>query len=323
MNFSCLICTHNSERTISDVIYSIISQSASDDILELIIVDYKSSDSTLGLASNILNSSGFRYNLIECTFRGKSVALEIGLDSANGDYVIIVDDDNVLYPNFVEVAKCKVGLQGVGCIGSQGIIDNNLILPNWFNLNKSVYAIGLPVEGQSTDWVWGAGSIVNRKVWNQLRASGFHFLLNTGRQSHSEPVSIGGEDVELSLAIKLAGFEIISCPELKFIHKFHQDRLSESYLFKNSLGVSRAVTVHELYRTLIENPKSKYPKIRWLYRIGRKILGCGLRFVFKKISGKVIMAVIAKETLIGIVLGFFQFKSCFENNYNRLKGLRQ
>lgn len=322
MNFSCLICTRNSERTICDVLYSIINQSAANKILEVIIVDYKSNDTTLKIASDILNTSKLKYRLINCSLPGKSPALELGLDAADGDYVVIIDDDNLLYPNFLEVAKCKVGLKGIGCIGSQGFIDSNLILPNWFESNKSVYAIGLPAEGQTTDWVWGAGSIINRKAWTQLRTSNFHFLLNPGRQSHSEPISVGGEDVELSLAIKLAGFKIISCPELKFIHKIKQDRLSESYLFKSSLGVSRAVTVHELYRTLIENRESRYTKIRWLYKISRKIFGCGVRFAINKASGEDIMAVIAKETLIGIIFGFFQFKSCFKNDYTRLKGLR-
>lgn len=323
MNFSCLICTCNSERTIADVIYSIINQSAVNSIEEVIIVDYKSSDSTLKLASDILDGASLNYKIINCTVPGKSPALEIGLDSANSDCIVIVDDDNVLYPDFVEVAKYKVDLKEIGCIGSRGIIDKNLILPHWFELNKSVYAIGLPADGQPTDWVWGAGSIINRKAWGQLRASNFQFLLNPKRQSHSEPISIGGEDVELSLAIKLAGFKIISCPELKFIHKIQQDRLSESYLYKNSLGVSRAVTVHELYRTLIENRKSRYPKIKWLYRIGWKMLGCSWRFILNKLRGEFVMALIAKNTLVGIFLGFHQFKSCFKDNYNRLKGLKR
>jgi hypothetical protein len=144
-------------------------------------------------------------------------------------------------------------------------------------------------------------------------------LLNPERKSHSYPISVGGEDVELSLAIKLAGYETISTGNLKFIHKFQQSRLSEEYLIKNSLGVSRAVTVLELYRTLIEKPNSLIPGVWWLYKIARKIIGCILRIFLYLIRRKNLNKKVMQATMMGIISGFFLFYSCYSIGYHRLK----
>jgi glycosyltransferase involved in cell wall biosynthesis len=321
MKFSFVICTYNSARLISEVIHSIINQTERADISEIIIVDYNSSDLTLKIINNILANSSVNFIEIQCSVPGKSPALALGLNAAQGNYVVIVDDDNILYPNYIEEAKNILQNDNIGCLGAQGVVDNNLILPYWFRDYESVYAIGLPAAGKQSDWVWGAGSIINKKAWEDLKKNEFIFLLNPERKSHSHPISIGGEDVELSLAIKLAGYKTTSTKNLKFIHKFQQSRLTEEYLIKNSLGVSRSVTVHELYRTLIEHPDSLIPWVWWLYKISRKLFGCILRVTVSFIQGKKLERQVMYATLIGILSGFYQLKSCYSFGYGRLKKL--
>ncbi len=319
MKFSFLICTCNSDRLISEVLYSILNQTKSDDILEIIVVDYNSSDLTLNIVNKILANSAIKLNEIHCAVAGKSPALALGLDAARGDYIVIVDDDNILYSNYIEEASTILRNENIGCVGAQGIVSEDLVLPEWFREYKSVYAIGLPADGKHADWVWGAGSIINRKAWEYIRKKEFIFLLNPERKSHSHPIAVGGEDVELSLAITLAGYEIISTENLKFTHKFQQARLKEEYLIKNSLGVSRAVTIHELYRTLIEKPNSLIHRIWWLYKIGRKILGCILRVFLSLILGRNLNRKVMQATLMGIIYGFLQFNSSYYIGYQRLK----
>jgi glycosyltransferase involved in cell wall biosynthesis len=319
MKFSFLICTCNSERLISEVVNSILGQTERSDISEIIVVDYSSNDLTLNIINNILANSAVNFIEIHCNAPGKSPALALGLDAARGDYIVIVDDDNILHSNYIEEAKNILRYENIGCVGAQGIVDKDLVLPYWFQDYESVYAIGLPVAGKRSDWVWGAGSIINKKAWEYLRKKEFIFLLNPERKSHSYPISIGGEDVELSLAIKLAGYETITTDNLKFIHKFQQSRLSEEYLINNSLGVSRAVTVHELYRTVIEHPDSLIPRMWWLYKIARKLFGCILRVTVCFIRGKKLDRQVTQATLMGIISGFYQLKSCYSIGYSRLK----
>lgn len=285
------------------------------------MVDYNSSDLTLNIVNKILANSAIKLIEIHCEVAGKSPALALGLDAARGDYIVIVDDDNLLYSNYIEEAGTILRNENIGCVGAQGIVSEDLLLPDWFWEYKSVYAIGLPAYGKHVDWVWGAGSIINKKAWEYIRKKEFIFLLNPERKSHSHPIAVGGEDVELSLAIKLAGYEIISTENLKFIHKFQQSRLSEEYLIKNSLGVSRAVSIHELYRTLIEKPNSLIPRVWWIYKITRKVIGCLLRVVIFFIRGNNLNKKVMQATMMGIISGFFLFKSNYSVGYHRLRGM--
>lgn len=316
MKFSFLICTCNSERLIFEVLNSILKQTEISLVLEVIIVDYNSKDSTLEIANKLLDKSYIDLININCKFPGKSPALNQGLNAARGDYIVIVDDDNILHSSYLKVAKKILKDKNIGCVGAKGITDNKLKLSDWFNEFQSVYAIGLP-EGD--DWVWGAGSIINNKTWKELKKFDFQFLLNPERKSHSDPIFIGGEDVELALAIKLIGYKIVSNRNLTFIHKFKQNRITKEYLVKNSEGVSKSVSVHELYRTLIKYPNTSFPKFYWSYKIIRKICGCLLNIFIcillrKNLKRKVILA-----TLKGIFLGFVKFYPSFDYEFTKLK----
>lgn len=316
MKFSFLICTCNSERLISEVVSAILNQSEFNDVLEVIIVDYKSKDMTLDIANKLLESTKVDFVEINCDVPGKSPALVEGFTMARGDYVVIVDDDNILFPNYLEMAKAILKDKTIGCVGAKGVVDKNLKLSSWFNDYESVYAIGLPL---GEDWVWGAGSIINIEAWKKLRRFKFDFILNPVRKSHLEPIFIGGEDVELALAIKLIGYRVVSNEKLQFIHKFQQARISEEYLVKNSEGVSRSVSVHELYRTLIGQPETLFPRIHWVLKISRKILGCSLNGLICMMYGDKLKSRVTLATMKGILLGFVKFNSSFNLEYTKLR----
>ena len=57
----------------------------------------------------------------------------MALDIAVGDYSVIVDDDNILDENYIQEAQKLLIDSKWGCLGSQGMLDKNLILPTWFN----------------------------------------------------------------------------------------------------------------------------------------------------------------------------------------------
>lgn len=307
LNFSFLICTRNSARLITEVIHSIINQTDNNEIIEIIIVDFKSTDSTFESARNIITESNINLVEINCEVGGKSPALILGLDAARGDYIVIVDDDNILFPDYIREAKQLLSRDKIGCIGAQGVIDSRLLLPDWFLKYKSIYAIDLPVNGKNVDWIWGAGSIINKIAWNKLRSEEFKFVLNPERQTSSTPISIGGEDVELSLAIKLIGYEVLISDKLKFIHSFEQSRLTENYLLQTSYGVSRAVAAHEIYRTIIYQTTPSFARFRWNLRIFRKMAGCCKNILKGFANNDSLNRKIFQSTLLGILAGLIHF----------------
>ena len=326
MTFTILICTRNSASKIREVINSINNQSSKNDILEIIVVDYNSIDNTLEIAAKELfklNIANYSYSINKS---GKSAALEFGLDKAKGDYALILDDDNILFPDFIQNTKDILQKnKTIGCLGSQGIADEKLQYPPWFNKYQSNFAIGLPVQAGETDWVWGAASIIKLEAWHLLRSGGFSFQLSPERTTHNTPIALGGEDVELALAIKLIGYTIDYSENIKFIHKFDQKRLNKYFIVSNNRGVVRSIAVHEMYRAFIYNPDNFFPfYLIWQFRFWKKVLSSFIHTIisflllYPKIDRQMNFAI-----FIGIISGYKQFSVKAPQIIKSLKKLTQ
>lgn len=324
MNFAILICTKNSSRLLGEVFDSIFSQSASNLVNQIIIVDYESTDRTNEIAQECCAKFQFKnLHLLRCPSPGKGAALIMGLSVATGGYCIIVDDDNILSPNFVETAASYLSSHPlVGCIGARGKLDSKLSPPDWFNQHKGAYAIGLPVDHENLDWVWGACSIINVDAWKRLKTCKFQFILNPERIHSSAPIAIGGEDVELALAIRMIGYKVVWLDKLSFIHSFEQTRLNQSYFIKNNLGVCRSTPIHSLYRLATQQEICRFPYLIWCLGIGKNLIGSGFRASKFALIGNKFECAFHWTVFLGIFQGFVAASKKFRAIYGSLLDLR-
>ena len=316
MRFSFILCTRNSERVLDEVVESIVSQKINHKIIEIILADYQSSDKTLDIVKNISKKNKIKFNHIKCAKPGKTLALEIALDSAKGHYSVIVDDDNILKNNFIKEAEKLLTDDSWGCLGSQGLVDKNLSLPNWFNEFKGHYAVGIPLEAK--DWVWGACSIINMKAWKKLRKNKFKIQLNPKRINHAQPIEIGGEDTELSLAVYMLGYKVKFVENLKFIHKFEQKRLTKKYFLENVRGVCRSIPVLEIYRLVIYRTNFLFPKIFWILFICKIIFSRTLRCIISILKRENFKAIYNYHIIYGVISGYIYFSKNFIKIYSNL-----
>ncbi|MGA2782357.1 MAG: glycosyltransferase [Smithella sp.] len=90
--FSVLIPVYNREDCIQETIDSVLAQTFMD--FELIVIDDGSSDGT----PDLLRSYGDRIIIIQQTQRGPEVARNIGASQANGEYLALLDSDDLLLP---------------------------------------------------------------------------------------------------------------------------------------------------------------------------------------------------------------------------------
>lgn len=317
MKFSVLICTRNGARVIDEVIYSIINQTEINEIIEVILVHTLTTDSTCEIVSKILEKTNIQLKEIKSDVLGKSPALTLGLDAALGDFIAIVDDDNILALDYIYEARKILTNANIGLLGSQGIIDENLILPLWFLDYKSDYAIGLPVQDNVTDWVWGAGSIVNKKAWEKLREMGFDFMLNGSRVSNSSAVIGGGDDVELSLALKLLKYEIVISENVKYKHHFPQKRINEDYLLENNRNTCQSVAIHAIYRTILYFPYKNIflSQLAWHFRIAKNLLACIIIIIISTLKNNKLKRKYYQSTFFGILFGFISYRADFKKIY--------
>ena len=101
MRFSIIVPTFNAAATLDRCIRSILDQSL--DEFELLVVDDASQDGTVGQARSFGDE---RIRVFEnASNQGPAAARNLGLDQANGDFVIFVDADDWIEPDYLEVVQ--------------------------------------------------------------------------------------------------------------------------------------------------------------------------------------------------------------------------
>ena len=99
MKVSVIIPTYNSENYLEDCLKSVINQTFKD--YEIIIVDNHSEDNTLKIIEKFMEKYP-RINLIKLDSNLKQgIARNIGVQNAVGEYIMFVDSDDKVSPEFV------------------------------------------------------------------------------------------------------------------------------------------------------------------------------------------------------------------------------
>lgn len=125
---SVILPVYRVEKYIDACIRSVLAQNYRD--FEVIIVDDGSPDNSPQIAEELLKKDGkVSYQIIHTENRGVSAARNTGIAAAKGDYLIMVDSDDVLSPTFLSefagMLERSPGLDIYSCGFS--VVDEN----NW------------------------------------------------------------------------------------------------------------------------------------------------------------------------------------------------
>jgi glycosyltransferase involved in cell wall biosynthesis len=102
---SIIIPTHNYARFLSEAVESVLGQTFSD--FELIIVDDGSTDDTADVVNTFLRDQRVRY--IHQDKRGPSAARNAGIRAARGEFIALLDADDVWLPSKIEKQLRLIG----------------------------------------------------------------------------------------------------------------------------------------------------------------------------------------------------------------------
>lgn len=97
--FSIILPTYNSENTISSVLDSILAQDYED--FEVLIINDGSTDHTEEIVLEY-SAKDNRIRFFTIDNKGPSEARNVGIDKANGLYLLFIDSDDLLQPNVLE-----------------------------------------------------------------------------------------------------------------------------------------------------------------------------------------------------------------------------
>jgi len=115
---SVIIPCRNEERHIVQCLDSIISSDFPKDLLEILVVDGRSSDGTVEL----LRQRAIRYPFVRLVDNEKKTtphALNLGIRHARGKYVLILSSHSIIEKNFLKENVISIGKHDADCVGGR------------------------------------------------------------------------------------------------------------------------------------------------------------------------------------------------------------
>ncbi|MDP9292758.1 MAG: glycosyltransferase family 2 protein [Verrucomicrobiota bacterium] len=229
--FSTVIAVHNRQDLISKTLDSVLAQEFGDQ--EIIVVDDGSTDDTL----TRLKDYGPKITLLQQTNQGPSAARNLGLAQASGNYVAILDSDDLWFPWTLGVYHQILRERDADSFltGAPFVFrDEKDVLEVRRNETKSEYFNDYLCSGDRWRW-FGASSFVIRRDM-LLEAEGFDRSLRQG------------EDADLALRLGIAhGFIDLQEP-YTFAYREHATSLkSKAELAYRSLSCLLAKEIENQY----------------------------------------------------------------------------
>jgi glycosyltransferase involved in cell wall biosynthesis len=185
---------------------------------------------------------------------GLSAARLRGFAEAKGELIVLVDDDNVLAPDYLERALRLAAEHGhVGAFGGKSLPEFERPPADWQREFLPLLALrdpgrepivsrGLRPEGNARDQYpaaaapIGAGMAIRRRAAAAWSAEKGHAALPDRRGA--ELSSSGDNDIVLT--IMRHGWEVAYFPELTLVHLIPAARLETSYLCRLNRGIQRS-----------------------------------------------------------------------------------
>lgn len=100
---SVILPAYNSAKTIKAVIDSVLNQTAFDEIKEIIVIDDGSTDYTPDIIKNIImDNPEAPIKCIRQKNSGVSCARNVGMEKATGEYIALLDSDDLWLPQKIE-----------------------------------------------------------------------------------------------------------------------------------------------------------------------------------------------------------------------------
>jgi glycosyltransferase involved in cell wall biosynthesis len=265
-----LISTYNGATKLPETLASLtmLDRSGISEVT-LTVVDNASTDGTSTVVRSLWDSLGepFPLVLLQEVTPGKLNAQEAGLKSITQPFVVICDDDNALFPDYLQVGlRYLTENPQIGVLGGRGIAVSDVPLPDWFEEYAYFFACApqAPSTGEvrpTRNVVYGAGMWVRMEGYRRAKELGFKFILasRTGKS-----LSTGGEDSELCWALRYQGYEIWYVDEMRFHHHVPAERLTKDYRLRLLNGMQSNGPLGKVYLRVASGEIAQPVRHFWL-----------------------------------------------------------
>ncbi len=258
---SILICTHNRANILPYCLDSLVTQTASQDLFEVIVVDNHSIDNTKNVTLSFTGKiKNLRYVYEEVI--GLSHARNRGYKEAVYDWVSYVDDDAKAYTNYIERVLWVIEHYHFDCFGGRFFPWYQEPKPKWLPEDFGRFPLLLDSIGVLPNSQYVAGGVIVFRKSILFEVGGFPISLGmSGTQ-------VGyGEENWVQDELRKHSYRIGFDPNLKI------DHLVASYKFELRWHVRRQYARGRAARILeIGKQKKIVPLLGWAILVTMKEL---------------------------------------------------
>jgi glycosyltransferase involved in cell wall biosynthesis len=248
---SVIIPTYNRAKYICESVNSALQQTFDD--LEVIVVDDGSTDDTSTLLERFRSDDRFKYHFQ--TNQGRSSARNLGIDTAQGEWIVFLDSDDQLVPNAVEtfLKYSAENPEADVIIGRAEFFDDDgKTIRGPYAENVGKVARGFIKKAYLRalrDVFFSPGSYMVRA--DLIRANGIHF-----DTSYS-----AAEDLDFAFRLAAHG-SLFDTTDIVQRYRFHGTNTSKTEVRRTAIEVARKHLVEVVPKFPVEEQK---PAIARLY----------------------------------------------------------
>ena len=287
MKYSVVIATYNRADELRETLASLAAIHTSD-LWEVIVVDNNCADDTPRVVREVASTFPVALRYVFQGIPGRSAALNAGIDHADGDIIVTIDDDVRVERDYLnEIGRAFATLE-CDYIGGRVLPLWRGERPSWLPSHRTRHwaVIALVDEGQEP-FAFGAVLPIGANMAFTRAAFDKVGPWNTavGRKAGT---LLGQEVREWCLRAHARGLRGYYAPAVAVRHVIHADRLNKKYFRRWFYwrGISRAI-MYQQHGLDMENPQrrfvdfSKAPHIagvpRYLYRTAASTFVAALR----------------------------------------------
>ena len=298
---SAVVCCFNGVSRLSETLEHLSRQeNVSEFPCELVFVDNESTDGSAQFIEQKWEDLGrpFPLRVVLEQKQGVAHARQTGVNCANNEFIVFIDDDNWIEPYWFErIYDVMISNPNIGVLASYGdpVTDKGNIIPEWFEGVKHGYATGRQnlgsVRKQSKlTAFYSAGMTLRKSAMKQAQEHGFQHLL----VSRSGDKLTSGEDSEMTYVIMMLGWDAAFDPTLRFKHYMPVNRLTSDYACRLFQGLGESTGVQDIYVRMAEGVSKGSPRAlrRWLIsRIALAHIRSGVASLLARFAGDDVISV--------------------------------
>jgi GT2 family glycosyltransferase len=259
MLVSVIICTHNPrEIYLKRTLQALQLQTLSLSDWELLLIDNASSHAVSNTFDLRWHPHGRHIQELEL---GLTPARLRGIKESQSPILIFVDDDNLLYPHYLENALQLLQQNAsLGAFGGRIIGEYEIPCPDWLKDHSSLLAVRdvtRSVWSHNYDWECtplGAGLIIRKNI-ALAYAKVIEKEGNEKRLDRQGNNTMGGGDIDMAYTAVDMQYAIGRFTELELRHLIPKERLQLSYILELSEGAAFSQVLLEAKRKASKQPQ--------------------------------------------------------------------